>query len=112
MPEPPIEIEPMTYALRETRSLPAHALAALIAQKVALTALAALGLSKDPFHARCLSSHRPCSPCVTSLRHSHQDSRQAADALSIMPTAELPIAARRANSGWHCVTSRLLLGND
>ena len=47
MPEPPIEIEPMTYALRETRSLPAHALAALIAQKIALT-LAALGLSKGP----------------------------------------------------------------
>ena len=116
MPEPPIEIEPMTYAGRETRSLPAHALAALIAQKVALTALAALGLSKDPFHEpfhdRRPVPRRPCSPCVTSLRHSHQGSRQAADALSIMPTAELPIAARRANSGWHCVTSRLLLGND
>jgi hypothetical protein len=48
--EPPIGIEPMTYALRVTWSLPAHALAALIAQDIALTALAALGLSTDPFH--------------------------------------------------------------
>ena len=39
-----------------------------------------------------------CSLCVTSLRHSHQDSQHAADALSIMP-ADLPIAARHANSG-------------
>ena len=44
MPEPPIEIEPMTYALRETRSLPAHALAALIAQKIALTAITSGGM--------------------------------------------------------------------
>jgi hypothetical protein len=40
----------MTYALRETRSLALHALAAPIAQEIALTALAALGLSTDPFH--------------------------------------------------------------
>jgi hypothetical protein len=40
----------MTYALRETRSLAVDALAALIARKIALTALAALGLSGDPFH--------------------------------------------------------------
>jgi hypothetical protein len=48
--EPPIEIEPMTYALRGTWSLPAHALAAAIAQAISLTALAALGLSGAPFH--------------------------------------------------------------
>jgi hypothetical protein len=39
-----------------------HALAALIARVIALTALAALGLSKDPFHepfhARGLTSGR------------------------------------------------------
>ena len=40
----------MTYALREARSLAPHALAALITREIALTALAALGLSKDPFH--------------------------------------------------------------
>jgi hypothetical protein len=40
----------MTYALRETRSLAAHALAAPIAQQIALMALFALGLSGDPFH--------------------------------------------------------------
>ena len=40
----------MTYALREARSPAPHALAALIAREIALTALAALGLSKDPFH--------------------------------------------------------------
>ena len=46
-----------------------------------------------------------CSLCVMSLRHSHQDSQHAADARSVMPTADLPIAARHANSGRHCVTS-------
>ena len=50
MVEPPIGIEPMTYALREARALAAHALAAPIARKTALTALRALGLSGDPVH--------------------------------------------------------------
>jgi hypothetical protein len=40
----------MTYALRVTRSLALHALAAPIAQEIALIALTALGLSGDPFH--------------------------------------------------------------
>ena len=48
--EPPIGIEPMTYALRGTRSLTGHALAAALAWIIALTALAALGLSGMPFH--------------------------------------------------------------
>jgi integrase len=39
-----------TDALREARALTAHALAALIAREIALMALAALGLSGDPFH--------------------------------------------------------------
>jgi hypothetical protein len=43
--EPPIGIEPMTYALREACFLPAHALPAPIAQIIALTALTTLGLS-------------------------------------------------------------------
>jgi hypothetical protein len=47
---PPIGIELMTYALPETRSLAVDALAALIAQEIALMALTALGLSGDPFH--------------------------------------------------------------
>ena len=42
----------MTYALRVTWSLAVHALAALIARVIALMALAALGLSGDPFHDR------------------------------------------------------------
>ena len=50
MSEPPIGIEPMTYALREARARAAHALAALIARKIALTAPAALELSGDPVH--------------------------------------------------------------
>ena len=50
MPEPPIGIEPMTYALRVTWSLTVDALAALMARVIALMALAALGLSGDPFH--------------------------------------------------------------
>jgi hypothetical protein len=48
--EPPIGIEPMTYALRETRDLAAHALTAPIAPVTALMALAALGLSGNPVH--------------------------------------------------------------
>ena len=62
--EPPIGIEPMTYALREARALPAHALAAPIAREMALIALAALGLSGDPVHdsvhARRLRPHAVC----------------------------------------------------
>jgi hypothetical protein len=48
--EPPIGIEPMTYALRGARSLSAHALAAPIAGVIARMALTALGLSGDPVH--------------------------------------------------------------
>ena len=48
--EPPIGIEPMTYALRGARSLTGDALAAALAWIIALTALAALGLSGMPFH--------------------------------------------------------------
>jgi hypothetical protein len=61
--EPPIGIEPMTYALRETWSLALDALAAPIAPKIARMALAALGLTGDPFHepfhARCLRHTAP-----------------------------------------------------
>jgi hypothetical protein len=48
--EPPIGIEPMTYALRGIRDLPAYALAAPIARVIAWMALATLGLSGDPVH--------------------------------------------------------------
>ena len=48
--EPPIGIEPMTYALRGASALAAHPLAAPIAREIALTALTALGLSGDPVH--------------------------------------------------------------
>jgi hypothetical protein len=50
--EPPIGIEPMTYALREACSVPAYALAAPMTRVIALMALAALGLSSVPFHDR------------------------------------------------------------
>jgi hypothetical protein len=69
--EPPIGIEPMTYALREARDLAAYARAAPIAPAIALMALAALGLSDDPVHepvhARPLR-HIILLLCVTSLR--------------------------------------------
>ena len=42
----------MTYALRGARDLAAYALAAAIAPIIALTTLAALGLSGYPVHAR------------------------------------------------------------
>jgi hypothetical protein len=50
MSEPPIGIEPMTYALREARAPAADVLAALLARITARIALAALGLSGDPVH--------------------------------------------------------------
>jgi hypothetical protein len=53
----------MTYALREARDLAASALPAQIARLIAPTALAALGLSGDPFHepfhARCAGARQP-----------------------------------------------------
>ena len=55
--EPPIGIEPMTYALRETCDLAAHALTAPMAAVIALMALAALELSGEPVHARGLVSY-------------------------------------------------------
>ena len=70
MSEPPIGIEPMTYALRVTWSLAADALAAPMAREIALMALTALGLPgdpfHDPFHARCLYLTPPWSLCVTT----------------------------------------------
>src|SRR5215831_5923845 len=77
--EPPIGIEPMTYALRGTRSPAAHPLAAPMPRAIAQMALAALEFRgnsfHEPFHALSLASRRPCSRCVTSPRHSHQDSQ-------------------------------------
>jgi hypothetical protein len=54
--EPPIGIEPMTYALREARSRAASALAAPIAPVIALMAPGALELSGEPVHE---SVHAP-----------------------------------------------------
>jgi hypothetical protein len=48
--EPPIGIEPMTYALRGTCSPPPHPLAATMPRATAPMALAALGFRGDPFH--------------------------------------------------------------
>jgi hypothetical protein len=63
----------MTYALRETWSLAVVALAAPIARVIALMALAALGLSgdpfHDPFHARGLRVTPSCSLCAA--RHAN-----------------------------------------
>ena len=59
--EPPIGIEPMTYALREACYLAAHAVAAQIAPVIALMAPAALGLSGDPVHEP-VHERSPCVP--------------------------------------------------
>ena len=97
--EPPIGIEPMTYALREARSRAVHPLAAPIAQIIAPTTLATLGLSKDPFHEP-FHDRGPCRAVLNVTKHSHQDSSTLwMRAHSLMPTADLPIAARHANSG-------------
>ena len=50
----------MTYALREARFLPAHALAAAIAPAIALLALAVPGLYDHPFHDPFHARRRPC----------------------------------------------------
>jgi len=78
--EPPIGIEPMTYALRGACDLAAHALTAPMAPVIAPTALAALGLSDDPVHEPV---HAPgLRPvilllCVTSLRTLYPGSDRA-----------------------------------
>ena len=59
--EPPIGIEPMTYALRGVRAAAAHALAAPIARAIAQMALAALGLSGNPVHEP-VHARDPASP--------------------------------------------------
>jgi hypothetical protein len=66
--EPPIGIEPMTYALREVRDPAAYALAAPIAPIIALTALAALGLSGDPVHEPVHARGRDSLPRGRSSR--------------------------------------------
>ena len=62
--EPPIGIEPMTYALREAREYAAQPLPAQTAQRIALHALIPLEFRgpsfHDPFHAACTrSASRP-----------------------------------------------------
>ena len=65
--EPPIGIEPMTYALRGARAAAAHALAAPIARAIARMALAALGLSGDPVHEP-VHARDPASPHPATVR--------------------------------------------
>src|SRR5450755_1591282 len=57
--EPVSGIEPLTCRLQEVRPPALRTLAAQITRVMALTALAALGLSGEPVHAR--SSHVPTS---------------------------------------------------
>ena len=49
--EPPIGIEPMTYALREARFPALRALAATMPRAIAHMAPVALGFCADPVHA-------------------------------------------------------------
>ena len=64
--EPPIGIEPMTYALREACSRAADALAAPIAPVIALMTPAALGLSGNPVHESVHGPPPPSSPVSPS----------------------------------------------
>jgi hypothetical protein len=57
----------MTYALREARDLAACALAAQIARAIALTALAALGISSEPFHEALHAGSRQRCSIVTNV---------------------------------------------
>jgi len=100
--EPPIGIEPMTYALRGARALATHALAAPIARAIAPAALAALGLSGHPVHEP-VHARRPHGPiilllCVTSLRAAPRP--QADPAVMGMAVYRLPAREyRTANCG-------------
>jgi hypothetical protein len=111
--EPPIGIEPMTYALRGACALAARALAALIAPIIALMALTALGISgrsvHEPVHARDLASDSRL-PYVTTRRALLKPARSSpspACPLLLGEVPELPLmssrwselsAARRANA--------------
>ena len=63
------------HALRETRSLAMDALAAPIAREIALTALAALGLSTDPFHDLFHARGRCVTPSCSLCAARHANSR-------------------------------------
>ena len=56
--------------IREARSLAVHALAAPMARTIALTAPAALGLSKDPFHMHGARGR-------TAVAENHRDGDQS-----------------------------------
>ena len=64
--EPPIGIEPMTYALRGARARAAHALAAPIAPATALMTPAALELSGESVHESVHGPRPPSSPVSPS----------------------------------------------
>ena len=75
----------MTYALREARSLAAHALAAPIAREIALTALTALGLSRDPVHEPVHARGGPVTP-TTRSGHAGDHPRAAAHTKAVQGT--------------------------
>ena len=66
MPEPPIGIEPMTYALREARALTAHALAALIARANGTDGTGGAGITRRP-GPRTGPRPRPCVHAILLL---------------------------------------------
>jgi hypothetical protein len=69
IPEPPIGIEPMTYALPEARALTAHALAALIARENGTNGtdgMGGAGITRRP-GPRTGPRPRPCVPAILLL---------------------------------------------
>ena len=64
--EPPIGIEPMTYALREARALTAHALAALIARANGTDGTGGAGITRRP-GPRTGPRPRPSVPAIPLL---------------------------------------------
>jgi hypothetical protein len=85
--EPPIGIEPMTYALRGACSRAADPLAAQIAPIIALTALSALGLSGDPVHEP-VHARTPLRPRILLLHANVADDMDPRPQADRAPGAE------------------------
>jgi hypothetical protein len=95
--EPVSGIEPLTCRLQEVRPRAACALAALRAYVIARTALAALGVSRAPFHEPFHADERQRSMTVTE-RYDRTAWIKAA-ALRVHISSTMPEAATRFHFG-------------
>jgi hypothetical protein len=104
--EPPIGIEPMTYALRGACGLAAHALAAPMAPVIALMTLAALGLSRDPVHEP-VHARRPRLPFLVTGSNNTESVHPHWEAFALRPLRLSPAPRRGAGGARKCVRTAL-----